>query len=390
MVSGFSRRLWYAEMRILQLIDSLRIGGAQKLLVTFANQARENQLDLVVVSLSEFSNGMALASEIEGLGIRTYVFPAQKMLSIPRLVRLIRFVKQENFTVIHTHLKYANILGGLVGILIGIPVVSTLHSTSDDPRYAHAIRDQLEMWSLRRANLLLGVGENVARIFSEKLNRDVRVLVNAVDEGVVLGEDERNRLRKEITGRSDDSLLISVGRLSPDKCVDDLLKAFAHVRLSFPAASLLIVGDGEHKVELELYAQKLGVSDSVYWLGARNDIPQLLSLSDIFVSASRREGLSLAVLEAMNASLPLVVTDVGENRKLVMDDAGILVPSEDPARLAEAITELLLNREMALEMGAAGLARAREQFSAKKWFLQLRQVYETVELIKREKIYARV
>ena len=375
-------------MQVLQVIDSLRIGGAQKLMLTFAEQARAHQIKLTVVSLSEFSQGMVLAEDLRAIGAEVLVFPAKNLFTFARLRDFTRFLKERKFSVVHTHLTYANIIAGLAGKITRTPLISTLHSTAVDRRHAHFLRDKIELMILSSVNKVLGVGKSVSDIYEPILGREVSVLANAVDENTKLTKQEYKMLRAQIGLASSQPTFISVGRLSPDKDVDGLLQAFSIIRKSAQNAVLLIVGDGELRPELEEKAQSLGLEKAVFWLGMRNDVPKLLAVSDVYISASRREGLPISLLEAMMAALPMVVTDVGEVAALVGNDAGILVPHSEPTLLAEAALRVLEMPNYGKVLGEAGLARARKDYGAEQWFMRLMNIYEEITPVAREQAYA--
>lgn len=371
-------------MRVLQIIDSFRVGGAQKLMLTFMEEARTHGLDVTIISLSEFKDGMALAKPLEELGAQIFLFPGKKLFTLSRLRDITSFVRKNKFAVIHTHLSYANIIGGLVGLLTKTPVVSSLHSTAMDSRHPHFLREQVELWILRLATKVIGVGKRVANIYQTILKRDVIALPNAVAENHALSADERAALRTQIGLASARPTFISVGRLSSDKGVDDLLTAFVLICETVPNAALLLVGDGEARAELETLAQSLNLNDNVFWLGMRDDVPQLLAISDIYISASRREGLPLSLLEAMMAALPMVVTDVGDVAQLVGHDAGILLQHSQPSQLAKAALDIWAMPTHGKALGEAGLARARRDYGAEQWFMRLMDIYTEIAPVARE------
>ena len=373
-------------MRVLQVIDSLRIGGAQKLTLTFMDEARKQGVDVTIVSLSEFKNGMALAKPLEEKGAKVLLFSGEKLFSLNRLREFTRFVREGNFSVIHTHLTYANIIGGIAGRLTGTPVVTSLHSTAVG-QHANFLRDTIENIMLRTTTRLIGVGQKVADVYKDMLNRDVVVLPNAVAENIALSADERAALRTQIVLDTEQPTLVTVGRLSVDKGVDDLLDAFAQVCQTVPNAALLIVGDGILREELEARSQTLSLDENVFWLGMRDDVPNLLSISNIYISASRREGLPLSVLEAMMAALPMVVTAVGDVPKLVGDDAGLLVAHSQPNELAQAALNVLAMPEYGKALGNAGLARVRAEYGAEQWFMRLMKIYTEITPVAREQAH---
>ena len=151
----------------------------------------------------------------------------------------------------------------------------------------------------------------------------------------------------------------NVARLAPQKDHRTLIEAARLV----PEAEFVIVGDGELRGELE----RLAAGARVRFMGAREDVPELLASFDVFAFPSRFEGLCLAVIEAQAASVPVVATPVGGIRETVVDgETGLLVPTGDPATLAAAIRRLLEDRSAAEKMAAEARRRVRERFSLER------------------------
>jgi len=361
-------------MRILQVIDSLRQGGAQKLLVTFVEEAAIHGVDVAIASLSDNST-TPLAQLLESKGAEVVSFPGRRLFSPARFIHFYKYVRSGNFSIIHSHLTYANILSYFAGMLCGVPVVSSLHSTGQDKRHANFVRDSIESWGLKRVARVIAVGESV-RQAHKFLGRDVLVVPNAVEKGNDLTDLDRNEFRRSIVGDETRPILISVGRLSPDKCFDELLQGFFLVHNHYSNAALVIAGDGVLREDLISRTNALGLSGSVFWLGMRNDIPSLLAASDIYVNVSKREGLPIALLEAMAAGLPLVVTPVGDTPYLVKDDAGILVQVHNPQEFADAVISLLRDTDRRYILGVKARERAQTDYGTTKWFEDLLRCYQ--------------
>ncbi|MBI4768867.1 MAG: glycosyltransferase, partial [Chloroflexi bacterium] len=189
---------------------------------------------------------------------------------------------------------------------------------------------------------------------------------------------ERAALRAEIAGDPTRPLLISVGRLTPPKAFDVLLSAFALVRSQKPEARLIIVGGGSLYDELAAQIKTLGLEGSAMLLGERDDIPRLLAAGDMFVSSSVREGLPLAILEAMTAGLPVVATRVGDVPEAVVAGTGALVPPGQPTALADAIASLLDHPGQMRAAGEAAQAHACRNYSTAQWFEQQLAVYQEI------------
>jgi glycosyltransferase involved in cell wall biosynthesis len=155
------------------------------------------------------------------------------------------------------------------------------------------------------------------------------------------------------------------------------VRAAARVVAQVPEAVFCLVGDGPERSRIENEIARLGLADHVRLLGERDDVARLLHAFDLYVLCSVTEGLSLSILEAMAAGLPVVATRVGGNPELLdQGRAGILTPARDPDALADAIIDLLTNREKASALGLAARERARRSFDIRPVARRLEEIYE--------------
>jgi glycosyltransferase involved in cell wall biosynthesis len=159
-------------------------------------------------------------------------------------------------------------------------------------------------------------------------------------------------------------IVVAVGRLVPAKGLDVLLTAWALMSKAAPAARLVLVGDGPLRPDCEATVSRLGIAHSVSFLGSRSDVPEILRHSDIYVSSSRTEGMSNALLEGLASGLPLIATRVGGAEDIVDDRiSGLLVESGDAAALAAALAEIVTDDGKRKAMGAASRRAATERFA---------------------------
>ncbi len=196
-----------------------------------------------------------------------------------------------------------------------------------------------------------------------------------LESGVVLPEppsSERRRKARQTLGASnaamgladDTPLAVFTGRLHEGKRLNVLIAAWWQVVRSGRDARLWLVGEGPEHEALERQIGESGLSGKVSLVGAFDCVEDLLFAADLFVLPSREEGLSQALLEAMAAGLPVVVSDIPGNRRAVTDGIqGIAVPMDDAAALAEAIERLLERPNLAMQLGAAGRWRVVTEFS---------------------------
>jgi glycosyltransferase involved in cell wall biosynthesis len=364
-------------MHIVQLIDLLDIGGAQKLLVTFAEALQGSEHRLTVVSLQPIREN-TFNDQLRALNVPIVTFPANKLFDLPRLRRVVQFLRRERVDVVHTHLAYANIIGNIAGRLTGVAVVSSLHNISPGK---HALRARIEAWLLvHAARRVIGVGEIVAAAHRERLRGQTIVPIpNAVAEVPPLPPDGREALRRELAGDPSRPIVLAVGRLTEQKGYPDMIAAFAEVQCVHPHALLVIAGSGGLHDQLAAQIAAAGLDQQVELLGPRSDVPQLLAASDLFVSSSWWEGLPVAVLEAMAAGLPVVATSVGDVPQVVVAGTGLVVPPRDPQALAAALRSLLENRAHAQALGQAARDHIARHYSPAAWVDQILEIYRAVQ-----------
>jgi glycosyltransferase involved in cell wall biosynthesis len=177
--------------------------------------------------------------------------------------------------------------------------------------------------------------------------------------------------------KGDLSIVGLVGRLSIEKGVDIFLQAAARVLLELPSTRFVVAGEGPDRDKLESMIDELKIRGSVLMLGRRDDMPSVYASLDIMASASREEGLPIAILEGMASRLPVVATAVGEVPTIVLDGrTGILVPPKNAESLADAIVMLLRNPDEQRRLGAAARKLIEDDFSAGRMTDDYLRVYE--------------
>ncbi|MDI6794917.1 MAG: glycosyltransferase [bacterium] len=289
--------------------------------------------------------------------------------------RLARLMCSHQIDIVHTHNAAPYFYGTIAAKLARIPgVISTKHGNE-------------ERQSKRLAGLcyrLLSLLNNRVVTVSDELKNylitrgevspaKVMTVVNGVDVDQYQIKIDRTGKRKELGLSETDFVVGHTARLSPVKDQSTLLKAIAAAMKVFPQIRLIIIGEGPLKAQLEVLADKLKISDKVFFLGIRRDMPEIFQIMDLFVLSSLNEGTSMTLLEAMAASLPIVATKVGGNPQIVKEGVtGLLVPVQDVEAMKRAVIFILKDRAKAEAMGEAGLRRVREKFSLK----EMADIYE--------------
>lgn len=364
---------------IIQIIDSLNVGGAQKLLVTMAEVLQKRDETLTIISLG--NRDAPLQHQLQNMGVPILNLRGRnKILDPKRLWQMTRFLERGQFDVVHTHLTQATVLGTLAARLAGVPVVSSLHNVRR--RYdSHSLKNLIENMILRYgSHRVVAVGYVVEEVYRKQLRgKRIEVIPNGVPAIPALPAAARTAIRTELVGDPNRPLLIAVGRLMPQKGYPHLLTALAMLRQTYPAVALVIAGEGRLEKELAQQIDACELSAHVFLLGRRDDVPDLLAASDIYISASLYEGLPVATLEAMAAGLPVVATRVGDVPHIVTHQAGIVVPPEDPVALAQAVTELLDSPTKRQAMGTEARTHVLRHYEAKVWVQRLLSLYAELQ-----------
>jgi glycosyltransferase involved in cell wall biosynthesis len=290
----------------------------------------------------------------------------------PRMARdVIRAVKRERPDLVHTHLVHADVYGAAAASALRVPYVSTRHN---DDRYLLGPFRFVDRAFARPARRLIAISDAVRR-FLERAGHAPEKLVT-IRYGLDTLPAARTQVTPEAAGIPDGvPLLLAVGRLIAQKDHPTLLRAFARVRERHPDVRLAILGSGPLEGATRTLVHELALDDTVV-LPGRQEPGDWLARADAFVHTSRWEGFGIVLLEAMLASLPIVATSVSAVPEVVLDgETGLLVGEGDVEALAAALDELLADPERARRLGAAGLQRARSEFSVARMTEQTVGVY---------------
>jgi glycosyltransferase involved in cell wall biosynthesis len=207
----------------------------------------------------------------------------------------------------------------------------------------------------------------------------VRTVPNAVDAARFASGADTTRLRRELGLGETDFVIGSIGRLMTQKGYEHLLRAFPEIAREKPGARLLLVGDGELRGELEALARTLGIEKAVLFTGIRRDVPELLRLFDVFALASLWEGQPITLMEAMAAGKAIVVTDVGDNARILgAGSRGVVVKPGDPGALAGAVVGFARDPALAAALGARAQEYAANAFNVQSMVKRYEEVFSAV------------
>ncbi len=305
-------------------------------------------------------------------------------LDATALRSLVRSARARPLDILHVHDPRALPIAQVAGAYLRIPLVYTVHlpvGTDDGAgggarRRLYGTAERLLLRSAPPARVVHVSARALARSPRGSNGRTV-LIPNGVSLGRATAAGARERVRSALGVPSGACVTTSVARLVPQKGLDLLLEAWGQ-GMAGRGASLWLAGDGPEGAELEAQAARLGLGDGVRLLGRRDDVPDVLAATDVFVLASRQETTPIALLEAMVAGCACVATDVGDCRALLADGAaGRIVAPGDVPGLAAALREVTADGALRGHLGQAARERAR-LFSDVSMAERTAAVYETV------------
>jgi glycosyltransferase involved in cell wall biosynthesis len=363
------------RIRVLYVIWSLETGGAEQVVAALAQGLDTQRFSPMVCCLNWEGR---LAPEVKAQGIPVFSLDKKKGLDPAIIFKLKRLLQRERIDIVHTHLWTSNFWGRIAATLARTPIIVTTEHNIDvwKSRYHFALDRLLARFTSR----VVYVSDSVKSFYVDKTGVDspkgMRIY-NGIDTSRFRKKVDTGALRRELGLPDDTQVVCTIGRLVPQKGHRIFIETMKLVRERCPGAVGLIVGEGQCRKDLDEYNREQGTADSVLLTGLRQDIAEILHLSDLFVLSSYREGFPITILEAMAVGRACVVTDVGGNREAVAPGStGIVTKVGDPQALAEPIIELLQDSAARVEMGRQARQRIDKLFSVQAMVDQTESLYE--------------
>lgn len=369
------------EIRILHVIETLDVGGAEAVVANMVNHASPGfRADICCLMrtgpiAARIRPGVEIIEMGKAMQGNDYRLP----------FRLARVLRSRNIDIVQSH-DWGTLLEAVVAaVLAGTTAIHMAHGplkqySPADSRASlkRRVRHMAERLASLKLSRVIAVSDIVRRGLVEDVGipaEKISLIHNGIDLSAVPPGNPEAR-RRELGLSPDDVVLVAVGRLAEIKNYGLLLDALARAASAAPALKLVMVGDGPERPRLEAAATRPELSGRVHFLGARDDVRDWLALGHVFVLPSLYEGISLALLEAMAAGLPAVATRVGGNPEVVVDgECGVLVESGDTDGFARALVTLAREQELRAKMGRAARARIEAEFDLKKAVKRYEEIY---------------
>lgn len=361
-------------IKVLFCIETISSGGVEQTRLTLARHLPKSEFEIKIICTN--ASG-PIADGLKKEGVELFVIGSMKgPFDWNTHKQVQQVIKEYQPDIIHGGVFEGNSMAAISGFLKRVPVI-ILEETSD-PQNRSGRANWLLRQYVRLADKIIAISPDVKHYLTSKAKisqEKVRLINNGVTIPKYPTQKRISMKRTDLGLAKSDVVVGFVGRLFNDhKRVTDLLEAVA--LLADPRIKVLIVGDGRDKGLVVEKLNSLGLLEKVIMAGYQNETTLYYSMMDIFCVPSAREGFGLVAAEAMLHHLPVIASEVGGLKNVVVDgETGYLVPPKDPIAIASKIKELILDAEKRTQMGEMGYRRSMENYTADQYCKNIQNLY---------------
>ena len=362
-------------MKVLQLTTDMNIGGITSYIFELSKALKVSGVDTVVASAGGDIEASLKEAGIphEKLDIKTkFEFSPKVFLSAFAIKRI---AQRYGIDIIHAHSRVSQVAGILASRMTGIPMVTTCHGY-----FKKRLRSVIDTWGDKVIAISAAVYEHLKNDLGVEDKR-----IDLVYSGIDVNKFSREFSETEIAktknglGLSGKTVIGTIGRLSPVKGQKFFMQAMALVLKTRPDVAGLVVGNGPEGPSIKSLAMALGIDDRISFIDSVSDTREALSSIDIFVFPSIKEGLGIALLEALAASRPCIASRTGGIEDIIKDrENGILVDVGDSDAIAAAVLELLSDENLRIKIGSNGRRLVQSRFTLDRMAEDIMRVYKGV------------
>lgn len=363
-------------LKVLQLVYNWGQGGYESYVATLATMLHNKECKFYIA----YSERLPMPEKVKELGIEAFEIPMKSPYDLSAARKVAKLCKELSIDTIQTHFireRYIAALSKLMGNKARL--IYTSHVVV--PKSA-ALKFTNRLVSSREYKMIAVCYAGREQMFEEGLKQDkIKVIHNGVNVSY-WSEGIQSTIREEFGIAQDEFVMTTTGRFNELKGQAFLIESIKELDLITQGKNIkfkvILAGDGELLEECKELAESFGVVDKIIFTGFRKDIKNILYGSDLYVSPSKTEALSMSIIEALACSLPVISTDVGGTSEVINaeNDCGILVDYGDRHKLAETILNVIQDRELYLRLKNNAYKTAYEKFNLDNTVRETYNLYE--------------
>jgi glycosyltransferase involved in cell wall biosynthesis len=369
-------------MKVLHLNAGNETGGGMVHILSLLKELIKEDDQFL---LGVFEKGMLL-EKAAGLGVRTVTFEQRSRYDFSILSRLIKFIKEEKISIIHTHGARANLYGYLIRKFTNVTWITTVHS---DPRndflgrgILGEIFTKLHLMVLKKPDHFFAISKRFSEMlcsFGVKANK-----ITTIYNGIDFTQSPKNHgsYRGELKLSQEDFVILMVARFDPVKRHNLAIEAVERFINHHPKTQLLLVGDGPTRKEVEDFVEQRGLESHIQFLGFREDVDALFSMADVTLLTSATESFPLVLLESSREKTPVITTDVGGVRDMIPDSSySLVLTNSEVSEIVSALQHVfnLKQKHELVEMGERFYQYTSQRFSVQAFAKSIYDTYKMAE-----------
>ena len=374
------------KLKILHTMTWLAKGGGVDNNVYITISELQNEFDFhLLVGKEIYHQEFKKIKNLKLIVCNSLVRKISLCKDIKALLFIYRQIKKEKYDIVHTHETKASLLTRIAAYFACTPfTIYGLHGVTFNDPLSPIIRKLfilIERYTVFCCDYIIVVGKQIMDIYYQNhiaKNKPFAIVRSGMNLQSFLYTNSRmiELYKNKFNYNSKDFWIINIGRFSYSKAQRYTIKAFAKVKERIGNAKLLLIGEGELMSACKCLVKQLNIQNDVVFLGFSKDIPELLSIADLCILTSLREGLPRVVVESYLMKIPVVCFNVEGVREVIeQNKTGFIVPQGDVKQLSEYIVKLAQNKKLREEFGEVGFQKVIKQWDKKIMVNQLRQIY---------------
>lgn len=363
--------------KVMHIVSTGKLSGAEKVVSDICCNLTEKFKPIAICSGDELKN------YYENKGIETHIFNIAS-LNLLEIIRLKKFIKENNIDIIHGHDVKPSIAGYLASS--GVPVISHLHGTYPWLR-SNGIMKKIDGFFRSKYAINIACSNEVKNYYinyNNKINTN-KFLVKSNAFNFKEFSDIQMRsvqdIKNELSIGKENFIFGYVGRLIPLKGLDLLIDSFSEIAKEKSYCKLIVVGDGTERENLKEQVEALGLKEKVIFTGFKSNVYEYMNIMDCFVLSSIREGLPMVILESIAMKKPIISTPVAGVSELIdSDDYGIILKERNKENMVEAMNKAISNEEDFKLKAEKAYEKLKNEYDIKNYINDLEKIYCNIAL----------